>query len=204
MEKYEDAKLRTFVTAAELGNFTAASRRLGISQPAVSQQIGELERLCGRDLFVRGRGEVALTPAGETFLRYARRILDGYGEMAELFGMLTAAARSTGHLTIAATAFAVALVLPRILGDIAAVSGLEVIMNTYPEAAFLSVMPPEGEDFQLFTANREEVLSGELAPYAHSSLSFPSGEKIYICLKAAPAFSGTALCRILVERLRGL
>ena len=105
MEKYEDAKLRTFVTAAETGNFTAAARQLGISQPAVSQQIDQLERLCGRELFVRGRGEVALTPAGETFLRHARRVLDGYGEIAELFGILSAAGRSAGHLSIAATAF---------------------------------------------------------------------------------------------------
>lgn len=204
MEKYEDAKLRTLVTVAELGNFTAAARQLGITQPAVSQQIDQLERLCGRDLFVRGRGEVVLTPAGETFLRYARRILDGYGEVASLFGMLSAAGRSAGRLTVAATAFTGAVILPRILEDIAAVSGLDVITNTYPEAAFLSVMPPESEDVLLFTATREEVLSGGFAPYAQSSLTFPSGEKIHICLKPSPAFSGTALCRILTDRLQAL
>lgn len=204
MEKWEDAKLRTFVTAASLGGFTAAARQLGISQPAVSQQIGELERICGTELFVRGRGELALTPAGETFLRYARRILDGYGEVGALFGPLAATGRSAGSLTLATTAFCAAVVLPRILGEIQAVSGLELIINTYPEADFLSAMPPEGEDFSLFTASREDILAGGLAPYAQSSLTFPSGEKVHLCLKPSAAFAGTALYRVLVEKMLAL
>lgn len=201
---YEDSKLRTFVTVVAAGSFTGAARQLQISQPAVSQQIDLLERNYGTPLFDRLPGEVRLTAAGEAFLRYAERILDAYGEAGALFGPLSAAGQSAGRLQIAATAFCAALVLPRILGEIEAVSGLEVITNTYPEAAFLSVMPPVSEDLQLFTATSSEVLEGGLAPYAQSSLTFPSGEKLHICLKPSPAFSGTALCRILVERLLAL
>lgn len=201
MGKYEDAKLRTFVTAARLGNFTQAARSLGITQPAVSQQIGDLERTYGADLFVRGRGEVALTEAGEHFLVYAERILDAYGEADALFGTLTASGRSAGRVTAAVTGFCEAHVLPRLIADIVAVSGLDLIKNTYPESDFLSVMPPTGADFHLFTATREEVLDGGLEKYAQAAMTLPSGDRIYICLRPTPGFSGTALCRILLDRL---
>lgn len=201
MGKYEDAKLRTFVSAARLGSFTQAARSLGITQPAVSQQIGDLERMYGAELFVRGRGEVALTEAGEHFLGYAEKILDAYGEVDALFGSLTASGRSVGRVNVAATSFCATHVLPRLVEDIVAVSGLDLITNTYPESEFLSVMPPAGADLQLFTATREEVLDGGLEKYAQSSLTLPSGEKWYICFRPTPGFSGTALCRILLDRL---
>ena len=67
MGKYEDAKLRTFVSAARLGSFTQAARSLGITQPAVSAQIAALEDALGLELFQRGR-ELRLTPSGEIFL----------------------------------------------------------------------------------------------------------------------------------------
>lgn len=201
MGKYEDAKLRTFVAAARLGSFTQAARSLGITQPAVSQQISDLERTYGAELFVRGRGEVALTKAGEYFLAYAEKILDAYGEVDALFGTLTAAGRSAGRVTVAATSFCAAHVLPRLIQDIQAVSGLDLIINTYPESDFLSVMPPTGADLHLFTATREEVLDGGLEKVAQSSLTLSSGEKWYICFRPTPGFSGTSLCRILLDRL---
>ena len=171
MGKYEDAKLRTFACAARLGSFTKAARELGITQPAVSQQIGDLERTYGAEFFVRGRGEVALTEAGKHFLAYVERILDAYGEADALFGTLTASGRSAGRITVAATAFCAAYVLPRLVADIVAVSELELITNTYPESAFLSVMPPTGADLQLFTATRAEVLDGGLEKYAQAALT---------------------------------
>ena len=201
MGKYEDAKLRTFVCAARLGSFTQAARSLGITQPAVSQQIGDLERTYGAELFVRGRGEVALTKAGEYFLAYAEKILDAYGEVDALFGTLTASGRSAGRITVAATSFCATHVLPRLVEDIRSVSGLDLIINTYPESDFLSVMPPTGADLHLFTATREEVLDGGLEKVAQSSLTLPSGEKWYICFRPTPGFSGTSLCRILLDRL---
>lgn len=56
---------RTFEVAARAASFSRASRELGLSQAAVSQQIRQLETWLGRRLFLReGRG-VRLTPAGE-------------------------------------------------------------------------------------------------------------------------------------------
>ena len=82
-----DNRLKIFVALSECGSFTAAARKLGISQPAVSQCALQLESEAGAPLLVRGRGEVTLTPLGERFLLYSRRILDLYDSLgAELSG----------------------------------------------------------------------------------------------------------------------
>jgi DNA-binding transcriptional LysR family regulator len=67
---------RYFLAAAEELNISRASRRLNVSQPAMSRLIRDLEDELGAPLFTRERFGIALTPAGETFLSYARQILD--------------------------------------------------------------------------------------------------------------------------------
>lgn len=73
--------LRYFVALAEERNFTAAARRLNVSQPALSQQLQLLERRLGATLVERGTQPIRLTPAGEEFLVGARRILLGVDEL---------------------------------------------------------------------------------------------------------------------------
>ncbi len=73
----EDSKIRAFLAVVEEGSFTRAARRMGITQPAVSAQIASLEAAVGHPLFERG-AQLSLTPSGELFLQYARRIQDAY------------------------------------------------------------------------------------------------------------------------------
>ena len=73
----EDSKIRAFLEVEKERNFTRAASKLGISQPAVSSQIAALEEAIGAELFKRGR-ELRLTPSGEIFLGYARRIQQAY------------------------------------------------------------------------------------------------------------------------------
>ena len=47
--------LRTFVTICELGSFTKAAHRFGLTQPAVSAQIRKLELMIGGSLIERNR-----------------------------------------------------------------------------------------------------------------------------------------------------
>lgn len=63
-----------FLTVAQTRHFTHAAQQLEIAQPSLSQQIRALERSLGADLFVRVRGNISLTPAGEALLPIAERI----------------------------------------------------------------------------------------------------------------------------------
>ncbi len=83
---FEDFRLRTFMAVAGNGSFTIAAKALGITQPAVSQNIAELERSVGAELFTRGRGSVTLTAAGIAFKEYADRILYWYSAAGRMFG----------------------------------------------------------------------------------------------------------------------
>lgn len=80
-------RLRTFVAVAELGTVSKAALRLGITQPALSRQISDLQQELGFKLFDRvGRGLV-LTAEGEQFLGDCRGALahvDSLGERVEL------------------------------------------------------------------------------------------------------------------------
>ena len=67
--------LRYFVAVAEHRNFTRAAKHNLVAQPALSQQIGRLERELGAPLFARNKHTVELTPAGALLLPHAKRIL---------------------------------------------------------------------------------------------------------------------------------
>lgn len=82
---FEDFRLRVFITVAQEGSFTLAARKLHVSQPAVSQNVAELEKTLGTVLFERLRGEVRLTDAGSLFKGYAEQILHWYGAAADAF-----------------------------------------------------------------------------------------------------------------------
>ncbi len=68
-------QLEAFERIAREGGFSRAGWSLGISQPAISARIRTLEREVGGQLFARGGRRLSLTPLGETFLPYARRVL---------------------------------------------------------------------------------------------------------------------------------
>lgn len=67
--------LRSFVTLAEERHFGRAAQRLHIAQPALSQQIKQLEREFGVDLVTRTTRRVELTGAGHRFAEHARTVL---------------------------------------------------------------------------------------------------------------------------------
>jgi DNA-binding transcriptional LysR family regulator len=69
--KYLD-KIYTFLIICKELSFSKASKVLGISQPAVTQQIRILENYLGVNLFERKKTGVILTKEGQKFLEYAK------------------------------------------------------------------------------------------------------------------------------------
>lgn len=68
-------QIRTFLWVARLGGFRKASRRLHLSQPAVSTRIANLEQELRVSLFERGSGDLVLTKHGMLLLSYAEQML---------------------------------------------------------------------------------------------------------------------------------
>lgn len=78
------SQARAFHAVATEGSFTAAARRLSVTQPSVTNQVKELERLYGVELFIRGSRGVTVTPAGVELLAILDRMFGAYGEATDL------------------------------------------------------------------------------------------------------------------------
>ena len=107
--------LRSFAAVADTGSFTAAAEVVARTQSAVSVQIKRLEQLVDRQVFERTSRSLALTPAGETLLGYARRILELNDETVRR----VAAPPVRGVIRLGITEYFVPGQLPRILARFA-------------------------------------------------------------------------------------
>lgn len=108
--------LRSFAALAEERHFGRAADRLHLAQPALSQQIKQLERELGVQLFTRTTRRVELTAAGARFVDHARTVLGDVGRAEE-----DMAALSTGHAGRVSVGFvgtATYDVLPRVAREV--------------------------------------------------------------------------------------
>ena len=78
--------LRLFGQVVEEQSFTVVARKLGISQPAVSNQMRALEEKLGVKLLYRKGKGFALTPEGETVYRHALHLLEEWTELIQEIG----------------------------------------------------------------------------------------------------------------------
>lgn len=67
--------LRYLIAVAEHGNFTRAAEALHVSQPALSQQVLQMEERLGVALLDRSGRSVTVTDAGQAYIAHARRAL---------------------------------------------------------------------------------------------------------------------------------
>ncbi|HEY0295953.1 MAG TPA: LysR family transcriptional regulator [Bordetella sp.] len=81
MKHYTVAQMEAFLAISESGSFRIAADRLGITQPSISLRIRELETALGCALFLRGKGGVRLSEAGQIALQYVQRGFDIFQEM---------------------------------------------------------------------------------------------------------------------------
>jgi molybdate transport repressor ModE-like protein len=102
---------------AETGSITAAAKKLGYSQPAISQHIQRTEARLGLALVTRVGRSVRLTEAGTVLARHALSITSAIdaaeGELADLAGL------TTGTVRLAAFPTASSTIVPRLLAEMA-------------------------------------------------------------------------------------
>ena len=85
------------IAIAEHGSIRAAARHLGVAQPALTRNIGQLERELGAPLFERRARGVVATPVGQAFINRARSILTEVRRTQEEVEQLRGA--GTGNVT---------------------------------------------------------------------------------------------------------
>src|SRR2546427_6665595 len=107
-------QLTVFRTVAQHLSYTRAAEVLYLSQPAVSQQVRNLELVLGLRLFARNGRGIVLTPAGQELLRHAERLLALLAETAPVVNEIHTLER--GNVLIGASTSAGTYVVPPLLG----------------------------------------------------------------------------------------
>ncbi|MEU1468116.1 LysR family transcriptional regulator [Streptomyces sp. NPDC005761] len=132
--------LFAFVAVAEELHFGRAARRLQMAQPPLSQQIRQLEKELGVQLFERNTRSVRLTSAGESFLQPVRTVLD---DLDTAVRAARAAGRGEyGRVSIGFAGASSHETLPRLTRAVrAAHPGIELVMTgqTYANVALARV-----------------------------------------------------------------
>jgi DNA-binding transcriptional LysR family regulator len=153
-------ELRVFVVAAEEENFSAAARKLHLSQPAVSFQIQSLEQRLNVQLFQRDGRRIKLTEAGRELLPLAREMINLATRIEET--MCAEQGIVKGQVLIGCSTSPGKYVLPHLIG---------AFRQKYPEAHF---------SVQVMT--RQEVEEQLLAKQLHIGvLGLPAKSKDLEC-----------------------
>jgi DNA-binding transcriptional LysR family regulator len=123
MDRFNE--LNAFIAVVEAGGFSAAARRTGDSQPAVSKAVGSLEKRLGVALFNRSTRSVTLTDQGRRYYDRTRPLIE---EMDDADSELTSSTLNvSGLIRIAASStFGRLHILPLIPELLSANPGLQV------------------------------------------------------------------------------
>lgn len=166
----EFKQLRYFVGIVDAGSLTRAAQHLHIAQPALSQQIVNLEAELGVKLLTRSVRGVAPTDAGQTFYRHSQFLLRSCSEA-------TAAVRSASEV-VSGT---VSVGLPTSVGSVVAVPLIAATRKRFPAvhlqltdspSAFLVEMLLQGRLDMAILFTDESVKGLDCRPLVMESLLF--------------------------------
>lgn len=157
------------IAVADNASFTRASQQLYVAQSAISRKIKLLEEELGEPIFKRVNRRVYVTPAGQTLLRYARRIfLDMRNAKLEISEI---AHLERGQLRVGAGMLACTYILPPVLERFKALHPrIELEVITAPTDSLLSklhdnlielgvlTLPIKHTDLQVVPLIREEMV----------------------------------------------
>ena len=75
------SKLFTFITVYDEESISRAAAKLGLTQPAVTNQLNLLEQKLECPLFFRSKGQLTFTPEGELVADYAKKLRSIHAQM---------------------------------------------------------------------------------------------------------------------------
>ena len=194
----EDFRLKVFMAVVQERSFTKAAAVLGITQPAVSQNVADLEKMLGRKIFDRQKGTVVLTSEGEVFHTYVEKLLEACASVDDMFAKVNPA---TVKIAASEEIYAY-LVGP----------ALESFAKVHPEVKFercllgdadltISLVPSS------FFSSENDVISrirmSMFVPEQSSSLSSSQEKSSYydIVYRPSQSFACTRLCRLIRQFL---
>lgn len=139
-----DFRLKIFHTVAQVKSFTKAAEILGLTQPAITFQMKNLEEEFRTRLFNRDQNRITLTETGKILCRYAEKILDEYekanDEIAKVTGKLG------GEIRIGVASLLGKYVLPKLIG---------MFKQKYPNIKIIMLV---GDSAQLIQKIQEHTL----------------------------------------------
>ncbi len=154
------ARVRSFIAVAEERQFRRAAERIGLSQPALSAQLRELEKFLGAALLSRTTRSVHLTAEGEKFLLRARNILADLDSA--VLEVRDHASLRRGRLAVAAIPSVASRILPAVVAD---------FMRRFP-GIDVQMIELGAQDVQRCVAGGNADLGIAAAPDRNSELSF--------------------------------
>ena len=161
--------LRVFVAVAHQESFTRAAAQLGLTQPAVSKSMRELERQAGVALVERGATGVRLTEPGRVLLAHARTILAEARAAEESLKAIRGV--GGGALRIGASPTIATYLLPAVLQHFhVRHPGVEVSLHTAPSRAIARSLLEREIDIGLIEAAVPDDPRLQMAPWRDDEL----------------------------------
>ena len=155
-------QLRAFCWAARLESITRAAARLGLTQPAVSLQVRDLEHELEAVLFDRGGAGISLTSAGESLFRLAEPLVLGMDGLMNNFIELIDDEVS-GRLELVASVAGAAIVLPPYI---------KRFREQYPAVRLRVRSYPLSEGMKLLRDGQVELVLGAQDRFASRALEY--------------------------------
>ena len=201
----EDFRLQVFMAVCRDRSFTKAAAELGVSQPAVSQNIAELERVVGMKLFERLRGEIALTGEGEVFKDYAEKLLASCAGLDSMFAKLPAAtvrisaSEELYNYMVSPALESFRKIHPEIIFERALFEDADLVISLKPVPSTAYDIPADSIARIRMSIFPTPTVGSVLGGTSTSSLETTS--YFDVLFQPTPLFSCTRLCRLIREFL---
>lgn len=199
LKKLDLTSLRLFVAVCQEKNIARAAEREFIASSAVSRRIAEIEALIGLPVIERQSRGIAVTPVGETVLRYAQMIIADIEAMSAELSLFQSGAK--GSVRVVANLSSIVQFLPE---DVAAFErvfpNVHIDLEERHTADVLRLVAERGADLGICNATGLDTAEVEHAPYRSDrlALAVPRAHRF------AAAAARVAFAELTGERFVGL